>query len=222
MPAVTAAADLPSANAATSTYSGKTSLIAYDNLGNEVTIDVYSRQDRAQHLGGHRLRPCRCGRRRRLSLFQRPAGSGHAAVSMRSGQLASGSPTSLSFTIPNGGALHARHVANEPARHRLHRSERIRERQRCRARCERVEISDDGYLYAVFENGTRVPTYRIPLADVPSPDNLHAAGRQRVRASASIPATCRSDFAPLGRASGRLSRAPWSSRRSISPPSSLP
>ena len=40
--AVTAAADLPGANAATSSYAGKTSLVTYDNLGNEVILDIYS------------------------------------------------------------------------------------------------------------------------------------------------------------------------------------
>ena len=37
---------------------------------------------------------------------------------------------------------------------------------------ERVEIDDDGTLYVVFQNGARQSTYRIPLANVPSPDNL--------------------------------------------------
>lgn len=36
-----AAADLPSANSANAEFSGKTSLLAYDSLGNEKTIDVY-------------------------------------------------------------------------------------------------------------------------------------------------------------------------------------
>ena len=40
--AITAAADLPGANAATSSYAGKTSLVTYDNLGNEVILDIYS------------------------------------------------------------------------------------------------------------------------------------------------------------------------------------
>src|SRR5262249_40945381 len=37
-----AAANRPSANAVSSTYTGKTSLVAFDNLGNEVTLDVYA------------------------------------------------------------------------------------------------------------------------------------------------------------------------------------
>ncbi len=39
---VVAPANLPSANAATAQYAGMTSLVAYDNLGNQITLDVYS------------------------------------------------------------------------------------------------------------------------------------------------------------------------------------
>jgi flagellar hook protein FlgE len=37
---------------------------------------------------------------------------------------------------------------------------------------DHVEIADDGFVYAVFGNGERIAAYRIPLANVPSPDNL--------------------------------------------------
>ena len=39
--AVTTAADLPSANAATATPTDETSIVTYDNLGNQVTLNVY-------------------------------------------------------------------------------------------------------------------------------------------------------------------------------------
>lgn len=35
-----------------------------------------------------------------------------------------------------------------------------------------TEFAADGTVYAVFEDGTRLAAYRIPLANVPSPDNL--------------------------------------------------
>ncbi len=35
-----------------------------------------------------------------------------------------------------------------------------------------MDIADDGTVYAVFENGARRATYRIPLATVPSVDQL--------------------------------------------------
>jgi flagellar hook protein FlgE len=34
------------------------------------------------------------------------------------------------------------------------------------------QIVDDGTLYAVYETGARVATYKIPLADVPSADMM--------------------------------------------------
>jgi flagellar hook protein FlgE len=37
---------------------------------------------------------------------------------------------------------------------------------------EGVNIDDKGIVTAIFENGTTLPIYTIPLADVPSPDNL--------------------------------------------------
>ena len=35
-----------------------------------------------------------------------------------------------------------------------------------------IDIDNDGTVYATYENGSRVAAYRIPLANVPSPDNL--------------------------------------------------
>ncbi len=167
---VVAAADLPSANAATATYSGKTSLVSYDNLGNQVTLDVYS-----SNTGGGAWE---------VSVFDHAAAaagggfpytSGPLTTSTLSfdalGQLAAGSPTSVAFTIPNGAAF----TLDMSQSSQLATDYTVLGASvngNASSEVERVEISDDGYLYAVFENGTRVATYRIPLADVPSPDNL--------------------------------------------------
>jgi flagellar hook protein FlgE len=40
---------------------------------------------------------------------------------------------------------------------------------------ERVEVGADGVVTAIYRDGTLVPRYRIPLADVISPDNLTQA-----------------------------------------------
>ena len=45
--AIVAAANFPSANTAGAEFAGKTSLVAFDNLGNEVTLDVYSAKTRS-------------------------------------------------------------------------------------------------------------------------------------------------------------------------------
>jgi flagellar hook protein FlgE len=37
---------------------------------------------------------------------------------------------------------------------------------------DKVEVDTDGTMYAIYNDGTRLATYKIPLATVPSPDNL--------------------------------------------------
>ena len=170
--AVVAAANLPSANAATAEYTGKTSLIAYDNVGSEVTLDIYATKSATGSW--------------EITAFDHAAAAVGGSFPYTSGPLASttftfdatgglavASPTALSLTIPNGAAftldmsqtsqlatdytvLNAAVDGNAPSG------------------VQGVEISDDGLLYAVFENGSRMATYRIPLATVPSPDNLEA------------------------------------------------
>jgi flagellar hook protein FlgE len=82
------------------------------------------------------------------------------------------SATSLSLTIPGGGpftidlskmtqvaspfAFTAQVDGNAPSA------------------IESVEIAKDGTVSSIFQNGTRIATYRIPLATVASPDNLAA------------------------------------------------
>jgi flagellar hook protein FlgE len=168
---VVAAANLPSANAATATYTGKTSLVAYDNVGAEVTLDIYA----TKSAGGWEIAAFNHATAGAGGGF--PYTSGPLASTTltfdATGHLATASPTSLSLTIPNGAAftldmtqtsqlatdytvLNAVVDGNAPSG------------------VQGVEITDDGLLSAVFQNGTRMAIYRIPLANVPSPDNLEA------------------------------------------------
>ena len=57
----------------------------------------------------------------------------------------------------------------------------------------------------MFENGARMPTYRIPLADVPSPDNLQPLAGNVYRAGRRF-----------RRPAGRLRRATAASARMVS------
>jgi flagellar hook protein FlgE len=166
---VVPAANLPSANAATATYTGKTSLIAYDNVGAEVTLDIYA----TRSAGGWEIAAfdhAAAGAGGGFPYSSGPLGSTTLTFDA-TGHLATASPTSLSFTIPNGAAftldmtqtsqlatnytvLNAVVDGNAPSG------------------VQGVEIGNDGLLSAIFQNGTRMAIYRIPLANVPSPDNL--------------------------------------------------
>lgn len=164
-------ADLPSANGPNAQFAGKTSLVTYNNVGAEVLIDIYSAKtadntwevtvfDRsaAAANGGF---PYSSGPLATITLTFDPA----------TGELAPASPTSIDIPIPNGATLTldlsktselaAEYSVSEPVVN-----------GNAPSSVEDIEIADDGYLYAVYANGARVATHRIPLANVASPDNL--------------------------------------------------
>ncbi|KAB2917486.1 MAG: flagellar hook protein FlgE [Hyphomicrobiaceae bacterium] len=166
-----AAANLPSANAATSTYTAKSSLVAYDNLGNQVTLDVYATKtasntweiavfDAAQAASGGGF-PYASG----------PLATDTLSFDGTTGQLASASPTSLTIPVPNGASL----TLDMSESSQLAADFTVlgaAVNGTAPSEVSKVEVAADGTLYAVFENGTRVATYQIPLANVASPDNL--------------------------------------------------
>ncbi|WP_072370933.1 flagellar hook protein FlgE [Hyphomicrobium sp. NDB2Meth4] len=165
-------ADAPSGNTATAQYTAKTSLDAYDNLGNKITLDVYS-----TNLGGGDWE---------ITVFNQAdaaAGGGFPYASgplstetmtfdNSTGSFTSASPTSVSVPIPNGATL----VIDMTGSTQLGADYTLLDATvvngNAPSAVESVEIAEDGTLYAVFESGTRVATYKIPLASVASPDNL--------------------------------------------------
>jgi flagellar hook protein FlgE len=170
---IVAAADLPSANAATATYSAKTSLVTYDDLGGQVVLDVYFTKtaadtweatvfDHADAATGGGF-PYTSGALVTETLDFDPT----------TGQLTTASANSLSVPVPNGETLEL----DLAGMTQLNADFTILTADvdgNAPSTVESVEIGPDGTLYSVFENGDRTSTYKIPLADVPSPDNLEA------------------------------------------------
>jgi flagellar hook protein FlgE len=164
--------DLPSGNAPTAVYTAKTSLVTYDNLGNQVTVDVYMTKTAAETwevatynqadadpgTGGF---PYTVG----------PLATQTLLFDATTGQLDGASPTSIDIPVPNGGTV----TLDMGQSSQLATDYTVLDAEvngSAPSEVERVEIDDDGTLYAVFQNGARRATYRIPLANVPSPDNL--------------------------------------------------
>lgn len=175
--AITAAANLPSANAATAEYAGKTSIVTYDNLGHQVTLDVYSAKtaDNTWEITVYNAAGATNGG------FPYAAGSQLATTTATfdgtTGALSSTSPQSISLNIPNGSAfsldiskmtqLAANYSpqtgANAPSANGSPPTA-----------VDRLEISNEGIVTAVYADGSRVDAFKIPLATVASPDNLTA------------------------------------------------
>lgn len=155
-----AAVDRPPAGAV---FSKKTSLVTYDNVGNAVTLDVYLTKSSANTW--------------EVAVYDAanpadfpgtPLGGPTTLTFDGMGQLTGAS--SMTFNIPNGqsftfdmagmtqlaGDYNVKGAANGNAPTAV----------------KGAEFGSDGTVYAVYEDGTRIPAYKIPLANVPSPDNL--------------------------------------------------
>jgi flagellar hook protein FlgE len=165
------AANLPSANTAGSQFTKMTSIVVYDNIGAEKTLDVYETKtaaniwefavfDRAQANGGGGF-PYASGPLVTASLVFNPA----------TGALASTSPTSVAIPVPNGAMLNLDlSKSTELAADYAVRDVNID--GSAPSAVDHVDINAAGDLVAVYKNGSRAVSYSIPLANVPSPDNL--------------------------------------------------
>jgi flagellar hook protein FlgE len=166
-----AAVDLPSANDPTAQYTAKTSLAGYGNLGVPVMLDVYYAKTGANTW--------------EVTIFDRaeadpsggfPYASGPLVTETlefddTTGQLTGASPTSLSIAVPGGSTLDL-DISQTSQLASGYAVRDVLVNGAAPSAVERIEIGDDGTLYAVYENGARAATFRIPLAKVTSPDNL--------------------------------------------------
>lgn len=168
-PAITGAT--PAGNTAAAAYTNKSSLLTYDNLGGEVMLDVYMTKtapntwemtvfdkSQASGVGGF---PYSSG----------PLSTTTLSFNASDGKLSSASASSLSVAIPNGQAMtldlskttqlaadysvNAASVDGAPP-----------------SALQQASIGADGVVSYIFADGTRLAAYRIPLADVPSENNL--------------------------------------------------
>ncbi|CFX54778.1 Flagellar hook protein FlgE [Candidatus Filomicrobium marinum] len=168
---IVAAGSLPSDNVAGSTFTHTSSLKAYDSVGREVILDVYYTKTAANQW--------------EVAVFDRddaaPGGGFPYAAGPLStqtltfdpttGALDAGSFTDITIPVPNGSSL----VIDLSATTEKGTGYTVLDAEvngSEPAAIESVEFADDGIIYAVYENGARSAIYRIPLANVASPDRL--------------------------------------------------
>ncbi len=163
--------ELPSTNAAGATYTGKSSFLTYDYLGNEVVLDLYLSKtaDNTWEMAAYNKADAAAG-----GGF--PYSSAALAVETldfdpTTGSLTGASPMELTFNVP-GGAPFSLDISNMIQLSADYRVLDASVNGNAPSAVDRIEIDPDGTLFAIYESGARVATYKIPLADVPSPDNL--------------------------------------------------
>jgi len=172
--AIVPAADLPSANAATAAFSAKTSMVVYDNLGNEVTLDIYYSKtaDTAADSSWE------------VTVFDASTAASAAApfpytggplstdaltFSRADGSMTAGGPVTVN--VPGGQTMTLDISGNTMLASDFVPTQTATNGNAPSA-VEKVEFGDDGTLFAVYDNGDRRAIYRIPLADVAAPDQL--------------------------------------------------
>jgi len=169
--AIVAAASLPSTNGALSEYTSKTSVVAYDNVGNQELVDIYYTKTADNTW--------------EVSAYSQSSAAANGGFPYSSpalltdtlnfdpttGDLAAGSPTALVFTIPNGQSLTVDiSESGELAAEFTILNATIN--GNAASGFELQEIDTDGTMYSSFGDASRLATFKIPLANVASPDNL--------------------------------------------------
>lgn len=165
-----APADLPSANAATSTYGGRSSIVVFGNLGEEIILDVYFSKTAANNW---EVAVYNSADRAVTGGF--PYSS--AALATQNlifdgqGQLDALSPTFVTVPVPGGGNMDLDLTGTSQLAADYSVLE-VDADGSAPSGIASVDFDSDGTMYAIYENGQRDALYRVPLATVASPDNL--------------------------------------------------
>jgi flagellar hook protein FlgE len=164
---------LPSANLATSEFDQKTSLVVYDNLGEEKLVDMYFTNTASGDWEVAVYDQADASLGTGFPYASAALATETLSFDLSNGALTGASANSISFTVPNGTAttidlaqmsqlaadytvLDASVNGNPPSP------------------ITGVDIGTDGVLHARYGDGSFRELYQIPLATVTSPDRLTA------------------------------------------------
>jgi|APFEC2959095171_1045051.scaffolds.fasta_scaffold02178_2 flagellar hook protein FlgE len=161
---------LPSSNNANAEYSVKSSMIAYDKLGNEVTLDLYMTKTSESPATWEMAVYDQAGAAADGGFPYADAAIGTQTLEFDdNGNLTSGDL--LSIDIPGGETL-ALDVSSMTQLATDYTPINVAVNGSAPSVVSDIAIEGDGTVYAVYENGAKLPAFRIPLADVSSPDSL--------------------------------------------------
>lgn len=171
-PIVSVAANLPSANLNSATPTkGPTSMQVIDNVGNLRVLDIYATRTGTDTWEIAAFDSS--GRATGADFFPYDAAAAYGSVDLQfdsMGNLDPGSPSSLTFNVIDGATL-TLDLSTMSAKAAPYAPD-ARANGNAPSAVKEFDISQDGTLYAVYETGARVATYKIPLADVPSADKM--------------------------------------------------
>ncbi|TGQ39527.1 flagellar hook protein FlgE [Mesorhizobium sp. M00.F.Ca.ET.216.01.1.1] len=199
-----AAANLPTTNTAAAQYTEKSSLVAYDNLGNKVLLDVYFTNTGAGTWQVSVFDQSKATPGTSFPYAGGALGTANLTFDTTTGKL-SGAIDSVSLTVPNGATL----KLDLSKLTQLGTGFTVSDAEvngNAPSTIEKVQIGEDGIIYAQYQDGSTKPLYKIPLADVQSPDRL-AALPGNVYAQSSDSGAVRIGFANEGKLGAIISGA---------------
>jgi flagellar hook protein FlgE len=165
------AANLPSANAATAAYSAKSSLITYDNLGGEVLLDVYFTKTGANTWEVAVYNQANAAPNTSFPYTAPALATQTLSFNATDGKLTGLSATDITIPIPGGLSLDL-DLAKVTQLAETYTLLDAKVNGNAPSAIEGIEISRDGTVFANYENGSSRALYRIPIANVASPDQL--------------------------------------------------
>lgn len=165
------AANLPSANATTAEYSAKSSMVVYDNLGNKKLLDVYFTNTGVGAWEVSVFDQSTAAPGTSFPYTSAALGTASLTFDTTTGKL-TGAANSVSLTVPDGAAF----KLDLSKMSQLGTGFTVSDgavNGSAPGTIDKVQISKDGIIYAQYKDGSSKALYKIPLADVQSPDNLN-------------------------------------------------
>ena len=166
---IIAAADLPSANAATAKYTATNSLVAYDDLGAPVTLDIYFSKTAANTWEAAVYNHADAAAAGGFPYANPALGTQTLNFDPTNGTMTGATP--LALAIPNGQTVN---LDLSPTT-QLASTFSVQSSSidgRAPSSVDHIQIDNKGILSAIYKNGAKVDMYRLPLANVVSPDSL--------------------------------------------------
>jgi len=144
-------------------YTSDSSVVAYDDLGNPVTLDI-----NFSNMGGNQWQ---------VSVYNNATPTAAALTTQTinfdptTGNLTAASPQSLSVAIPGGNTV-SLNISSMTQLASPFAVSAATIDGNAPSELQSVSIATDGTLSYVYANGKTVPAYKIPLGNVVSPDSL--------------------------------------------------
>jgi flagellar hook protein FlgE len=155
-------ASVLSGTPSTTNYTSQSSVVAYDDLGNPVTLDLYF-----SNLGGDSWE---------VDVYNSASPTAPLTTQTlnfdpTTGNLTSSSPQSLSIAVPGGQTVNLS-VANMTQLASPFAVTTASVNGNTPAQWQGVSIGTNGVMSYNYSSGQQVPAFQIPLGNVDSPDNL--------------------------------------------------